>query len=199
MTPEEALAHPTWEMGGRITIDSATLINKGFEMIEAHHLFGVPYERIDVLVHPQSIVHSLVHLNDGASLAHLGYPDMRVPISYALHLPERADTAVPMLDLASVGELSFEAPDPETFACLRLAREAGAVGGTAPCVLNAADEVAVAAFLGGRIAFTEIPEVIDRCLDAVPVGPMRHFEELFETDEAARRHAEGLVEELAVA
>jgi 1-deoxy-D-xylulose-5-phosphate reductoisomerase len=199
VTPEEALAHPTWEMGGRITIDSATLINKGFEMIEAHHLFGVPYERIDVLVHPQSIVHSLIHLNDGASLAHLGYPDMRVPISYALHLPERADTAVPMLDLASVGELSFEAADPETFACLRLAREAGAVGGTAPCVLNAADEVAVAAFLAGRIGFTRIPEVIDRCLDAVPVGPMRHFEELFETDEAARRHAEGLVEELAVA
>jgi 1-deoxy-D-xylulose-5-phosphate reductoisomerase len=199
VTPEEALAHPTWEMGGRITIDSATLINKGFEMIEAHHLFGVPYERIDVLVHPQSIVHSLVHLNDGASLAHLGYPDMRVPISYALHLPERADTAVPMLDLASVGELSFEAADAETFACLRLAREAGAVGGTAPCVLNAADEVAVAAFLAGRIGFTRIPEVIDRCLDAVPVGPMRHFEELFETDEAARRHAEGLVEELAVA
>ena len=152
VTPEEALAHPTWEMGGRITIDSATLINKGFEMIEAHHLFGVPYERIDVLVHPQSIVHSLVHLNDGASLAHLGYPDMRVPISYALHLPERADTEVPMLDLADVGELSFESPDPETFACLRLAREAGEAGGTAPCVLNAADEVAVAAFLGGRIA-----------------------------------------------
>jgi 1-deoxy-D-xylulose-5-phosphate reductoisomerase len=199
VTPEEALAHPTWEMGGRITIDSATLINKGFEMIEAHHLFGVPYERIDVVVHPQSIVHSLIHLNDGASLAHLGYPDMRVPISYALHLPERADTAVPTLDLASVGELSFEAPDPETFACLRLAREAGTVGGTAPCVLNAADEVAVAAFLAGRIGFTRIPEVIERCLDAVSVGPVRHFEELFETDEAARRHAEGLVEELAVA
>jgi 1-deoxy-D-xylulose-5-phosphate reductoisomerase len=199
VTPEEALAHPTWEMGGRITIDSATLINKGFEMIEAHHLFGVPYERIDVLVHPQSIVHSLIHLNDGASLAHLGYPDMRVPISYALHLPERADTPVPTLDLANVAELSFEAPDPETFACLRLAREAGAVGGTAPCVLNAADEVAVAAFLAGRIGFTRIPEVVDRCLDAVPVGPVRHFEELFETDETARRHAEGLVEELAVA
>ena len=198
MTPEEALAHPTWEMGGRITIDSATLINKGFEMIEAHHLFGVPYERIDVLVHPQSIVHALVHLNDGASLAHLGYPDMRVPISYALHLPERADTAVPMLDLASVGELTLRRPTPTpSAASASPARQGG--GGTAPCVLNAADEVAVAAFLGGRIGFTEIPEVIDRCLDTVPVGPMRHFEELFETDEAARRHAEGLVEELAVA
>jgi len=199
ITPEEALAHPTWEMGGRITIDSATLMNKGFEMIEAHHLFGVPYERIDVVVHPQSIVHSLVHLNDGASLAHLGYPDMRVPISYALHLPERADVDVPTLDLASVGELSFENPDPDTFACLRLAREAGEVGGTAPCVLNAADEVAVQAFLAGRIPFTGIPEVIDKCLDALPGGPVRHFEDLFDVDAAAREQARGLIEGLTVA
>jgi 1-deoxy-D-xylulose-5-phosphate reductoisomerase len=199
ITPEEALAHPTWEMGGRISIDSATLMNKGFEMIEAHHLFGVGYERIDVVVHPQSIVHSLVHLNDGASLAHLGYPDMRVPISYALHFPERADVDVPTLDLAKIGELNFEQPDPETFACLRLAREAGEVGGTAPCVLNAADEVAVEAFLAGKIPFTGIPEVIDRSLEAVPGGPVRHFEDLFEVDAAARKHARGLVEELAVA
>ena len=199
ITPEQALAHPTWEMGGRITIDSATLMNKGFEMIEAHHLFGVPYERIDVVVHPQSIVHSLVHLNDGASLAHLGYPDMRVPISYALHFPERADVDVPTLDLASVGELSFEQPDAETFACLRLAREAGEAGGTAPCVLNAADEVAVEAFLGGRIPFTGIPEVIDRTLEAIPGGPVRHFEDLFDVDSAAREHARGLIEGLAVA
>src|SRR5918995_249568 len=197
--PEDALAHPTWEMGGRITIDSATLMNKGFEMIEAHHLFGVPYERIDVVVHPQSIVHALVHLNDGASLAHLGYPDMRVPISYALHLPERADVDVPTLDLASVGELSFENPDPDTFACLRLAREAGEEGGTAPCVLNAADEVAVQAFLAGRIPFTGIPEVIDKCLDALPGGPVRHFEDLFDVDAAAREHARGLIEGLTVA
>jgi 1-deoxy-D-xylulose-5-phosphate reductoisomerase len=199
ITPEQALAHPTWEMGGRITIDSATLMNKGFEMIEAHHLFGVPYERIDVVVHPQSIVHSLVHLNDGASLAHLGYPDMRVPISYALNFPERADVDVPTLDLASVGELSFEQPDAETFACLRLAREAGEVGGTAPCVLNAADEVAVEAFLAGRIPFTGIPEVIDRTLEAIPGGPVRHFEDLFDVDAAAREHARGLIEGLAVA
>jgi 1-deoxy-D-xylulose-5-phosphate reductoisomerase len=199
VTPDEALAHPTWEMGGRITIDSATLMNKGFEMIEAHHLFGVPYERIDVVVHPQSIVHSLVHLNDGASLAHLGYPDMRVPVSYALHLPERADVDVPTLDLASVGQLTFEQPDPETFACLRLAREAGEVGGTAPCVLNAADEIAVEAFLGGRIAFTGIPEVIDRTLEAIAGGPVRHFEDLFDVDAAARDHARGLIEGLAVA
>jgi 1-deoxy-D-xylulose-5-phosphate reductoisomerase len=199
ITPDEALAHPTWEMGGRITIDSATLMNKGFEMIEAHHLFGVPYERIDVVVHPQSIVHSLVHLNDGASLAHLGYPDMKVPISYALQFPERADVDVPTLDLASVGQLSFEQPDPDTFACLRLAREAGEVGGTAPCVLNAADEVAVEAFLGARIPFTGIPEVIDRTLEAIPGGPVRHFEDLFDVDEAAREHARGLIEGLAVA
>jgi 1-deoxy-D-xylulose-5-phosphate reductoisomerase len=199
VTPDKALAHPTWEMGGRITIDSATLMNKGFEMIEAHHLFGVPYERIGVVVHPQSIVHSVVHLNDGASLAHLGYPDMRVPISYALHLPERADVDVPTLDLASVGQLTFEQPDTETFACLRLAREAGEMGGTAPCVLNAADEIAVEAFLAGRIAFTGIPEVIDRTLEAIPGGPVRHFEDLFDVDAAARDHARGLIEGLAVA
>jgi 1-deoxy-D-xylulose-5-phosphate reductoisomerase len=199
ISPDEALAHPTWEMGGRITIDSATLMNKGFEMIEAHHLFGVPYELIDVVVHPQSIVHSIVHLNDGASLAHLGYPDMRVPISYALHRPERADVDVPTLDLASVGQLSFEQPDTETFACLRLAREAGEVGGTAPCVLNAADEVAVEAFLAGRIPFTGIPEVIDRTLEAIPGASVRSFDDLFETDAAAREHARGLIEGLAVA
>ncbi len=199
VTPEDALAHPTWDMGGRITIDSATLINKGFEMIEAHHLFGVPYERIDVVVHPQSIVHSLVHLNDGASLAHLGYPDMRVPISYALHHPERVDVDLRTLDLAEVGELSFERPDAETFPCLRLAREAGEAGGTAPCVLNAADEVAVGAFLDGRIPFTGIAEVIERCLEEIPTGPAGHFEQLFLVDSQAREHARGLIEGLAVA
>ena len=129
---EDALAHPTWRMGGRITIDSATLMNKGFEAIEAHHLFAVPYERIGVVVHPQSLIHSLIHLNDGSSIAHLGYPDMRVPISYALHFPERADVDVPQLDLAAAGELTFEAPDLETFACLRLALEAGEAGGRRP-------------------------------------------------------------------
>jgi 1-deoxy-D-xylulose-5-phosphate reductoisomerase len=199
VTPEQALAHPTWEMGGRITVDSATLMNKGFEMIEAHHLFGLPYGRIDVVVHPQSIVHSLVNLNDGASLAHMGYPDMRVPISYALNLPERADVDVPTLDLASVGELSFEPPDSETFACLRLAREAGEAGGTAPCVLNASDEVAVEAFLAGQIPFVGIPQVIERCLEEVPGGPVRDFNDLFQVDAAAREHARGLIEGLAVA
>src|SRR5205814_1939612 len=166
VTPKQALAHPTWDMGGKITIDSATLMNKGLELIEAHHLFGVPPERIDVVVHPQSIVHAVVHLNDGASLAHLGHPDMRVPISYALHHPERADVPVPTLDLAAVGELTFEEPDLETFPCVRLAGEALAAGGTAPCVLNAADEVAVAAFLDGELPFTGIAEVVARALDA---------------------------------
>jgi len=186
----DALAHPTWEMGGRITIDSATLMNKGFEAIEAHHLFGVPYERIDVVVHPQSIVHSLIDLIDGASLAHLGYPDMRVPISYALHFPDRAAVDVPRLDLVSVAELTFEQPDLETFACLRLAREAGKAGGTAPCVLNAADEVAVAAFLDGRIPFTGIAEVIERVLEAMPAQAVTHFDDLFDADAEARRRTD---------
>jgi 1-deoxy-D-xylulose-5-phosphate reductoisomerase len=187
---EDALAHPTWRMGGRITIDSATLMNKGFEAIEAHHLFGVPYERIEVVVHPQSIVHSLIDLNDGATLAHLGHPDMRVPISYALHYPERADVDVPRLDLATVGELSFEPPDLETFACLRLALEAGRAGGTAPCALNAADEVAVAAFLDRRIPFTAIPAAIERVLEEMPPHPLTHFEDLFAVDDEARRRTE---------
>jgi 1-deoxy-D-xylulose-5-phosphate reductoisomerase len=186
----DALAHPTWEMGGRITIDSATLMNKGFEAIEAHHLFGIPYERIDVVVHPQSIVHSLIDLIDGASLAHLGYPDMKVPISYALHFPERAGVEVPRLDLAAIGELTFERPDLDTFACLRLAREAGEAGGTAPCVLNAADEVAVAAFLDGRIPFTGIAEAIERVLEEMPARPVTHFNDLFDADAEARRRTD---------
>ena len=196
---QDALAHPTWRMGGRITIDSATLMNKGFEAIEAHHLFGVPYERIEVVVHPQSIVHSLVDLNDGATLAHLGYPDMRVPISYALHHPERADVEVPRLDLAAVAELTFERPDLETFACLRLAREAGEAGGTAPCVLNAADEVAVAAFLEGRIGFGAIAETVERVLAEMPARQPTHFEDLFEVDAEARRRAEDQIRGLAPA
>jgi 1-deoxy-D-xylulose-5-phosphate reductoisomerase len=194
VTREEALAHPTWDMGGKITIDSATLINKGLEVIEAHHLFGVPYERIDVLVHPQSIVHAIVHLNDGASLAHLGYPDMRVPISYALHFPERADVEVPTLDLAETGELTFEQPDLDAFPCLRLAREAGEAGGTAPCVLNAANEVAVAAFLEGRIAFTGIAEVVEETLAALPATQPTHFEDLYAADAEAREEAVRLVD-----
>jgi 1-deoxy-D-xylulose-5-phosphate reductoisomerase len=199
VTPEEALAHPTWEMGGRITIDSATLMNKGFELIEAHYLFGLGYDRIGVTVHPQSIVHALVHLNDGALLAHLGLPDMRMPISYALHYPERADVEGPALELAAVGELTFEEPDLETFPCLRLAREAGEAGGTAPCILNAADEVAVDAFLGGRIPFTGIAEVVERTLEALPAATPGHFQELYAADAEARDHAQALIDGAGVA
>jgi 1-deoxy-D-xylulose-5-phosphate reductoisomerase len=197
VTREDALAHPTWDMGGRITVDCATLMNKGFELIEAHHLFGVPAERIDVVVHPQSLIHALVHLNDGASLAHLGYPDMRVPISYALHHPERADVPVPTLDLAAVGELTFEEPDLHTFPALRLAREALAAGGTAPCVLNAADEVAVEAFLDGALPFTGIAEVVERALAALEPAPVRHFSDLYRADAAARETARELVQGVA--
>jgi 1-deoxy-D-xylulose-5-phosphate reductoisomerase len=192
VTREEALAHPTWDMGGKITIDSATLMNKGLELIEAHHLFGVAYDQIDVVVHPQSIVHALVQLNDGASLAHLGYPDMRVPISYALHYPDRADVPVETLDLAAVGALTFEAPDLETFPCLRLAREAAAAGGTAPCVLNAANEVAVHAFLRGELPFTGIARVIDSTLAELPARPVRHFSDLYAADTEAREIARGV-------
>jgi 1-deoxy-D-xylulose-5-phosphate reductoisomerase len=189
VTPPDALAHPTWSMGGRITIDSATLMNKGFEVIEAHHLFGVPYRAIDVVVHPQSIVHGLVQLADGASLAHLGHPDMRVPISYALHHPHRVDVPVAPLDLSAVSELTFESPDLDAFPCLRLAREAGEAGGTAPCVLNAADEVAVAAFLEERIPFTAIAGVVAETLDAMPTTAPTHFDDLYAADVEARERA----------
>jgi len=194
---EDALRHPTWEMGGKITIDSATLMNKGLEVIEAHHLFGVPYERIDVVVHPQSIVHSLITLCDGAALAHLGYPDMRVPISYALHHPDRAEVPVPALDLAQVGALTFEPVDSDAFACLRLAREAAQAGGTAPCVLNAANEVAVHAFLNGNLSFLGIAEVIERTLERLPPARVRAFESLYEADREAREHAAGYVQAAA--
>src|SRR3954466_237551 len=193
VTVAEALRHPTWAMGGKITIDSATLMNKGLELIEAHHLFATPYERIDVVVHPQSIVHSYVLLCDGAALAHLGHPDMRVPISYALHHPERVDVPVKPLDLATIGALTFEPVDEDAFACLRLAREAARAGGTAPCVLNAANEVAVHAFLTERLDFPGIPAVIEETLDRLPPEPVRSFESLYEADREARAVAAELV------
>jgi 1-deoxy-D-xylulose-5-phosphate reductoisomerase len=196
VTVAQALRHPTWEMGGKITIDSATLMNKGLEVIEAHHLFGTPYDRIDVVVHPQSIIHSMVHLCDGASLAHLGYPDMRVPISYALHHPDRAPLPVAPLDLIALGSLTFEAVDAEAFPCLRLAREAALAGGTAPCVLNAANEIAVHAFLGGRLAFLAIADVIDAALDALGAERVRAFETLFDVDRRARELARDHVADL---
>jgi 1-deoxy-D-xylulose-5-phosphate reductoisomerase len=196
---EQALAHPTWSMGGKITIDSATLMNKGLELIEAHHLFGTPYADIDVIVHPQSIVHSLIQLCDGATLAHLGYPDMRVPIAYGLHYPERVDVPVRALDLAELGSLTFEPVDSDTFACLRLAREAGIAGGTAPCTLNAANEIAVHAFLGGRLRFLQIAEVIEETLTRLPEQQVHSFDSLAHADAQARRLAAELVESLAPA
>ena len=193
VTVEQALAHPTWEMGGKITIDSATLMNKGLEVIEAHHLFGTPYDRIEVVVHPQSIIHSLIQLCDGATLAHLGYPDMRVPISYALNYPDRAEVPVRPLDLVELGSLTFENVDEDTFACLRLAREAAGAGGTAPCTLNAANEVAVHAFLRGRLRFLGIAAVIEETLARIPAGRVHSFDSLADADAEARRGAAELV------
>jgi 1-deoxy-D-xylulose-5-phosphate reductoisomerase len=190
VTPEQALAHPTWRMGPKITIDSATLANKGLELIEAHFLFGVPYERIEIVIQPTSIVHSLVRFRDGAALAHLGYPDMRVPISYALTYPERAATPLAPLDFTSL-TLEFSAPDTETFPMLALAREAGEKGGAAPCVFNAANEVAVAAFLAGRLPFLAIPEVVQETVAVVNATAIRDIDDLLEADAGARAFAEG--------
>jgi 1-deoxy-D-xylulose-5-phosphate reductoisomerase len=190
VTPEEALEHPTWRMGRKITVDSATLANKGLELIEAHCLFGVPYERIEVVLQPTSIVHGLVRFRDGAALAHLGYPDMRVPISFALTYPERAATPVPALDFSQGLTLEFEPPDLEVFPLLRLAREAGERGGTYPCAFNAANEVAVEAFLEGRLPFLGIAEAVEEALGAADGSPARDLDELVEADAEARRVVE---------
>ena len=191
VTSAEALAHPTWNMGPKITIDSATLANKGLELIEAHFLFGLPYDRIEVVVHPSSIVHALVRFRDGAALAHLGYPDMRVPISFALTYPERSTTPVPSLDLSSGVTLEFHAPDLDTFPLLALAREAGERGGTAPCVFNAANEVAVAAYLDGKLPFLGIADVVEETLANADTAAARDLDDLTTADADARRHAEG--------
>jgi 1-deoxy-D-xylulose-5-phosphate reductoisomerase len=190
VTAEEALAHPTWNMGPKITIDSATLANKGLELIEAHFLFRLPYDRIEVVVHPTSVVHALVRFRDGAALAHLGYPDMRVPISFALTYPERAATPIPQLDLASGFTLEFQAPDLETFPLLAHARRAGEQGGTYPCAFNAANEVAVAAFLDGRLPFLGIAEVVEETLASIDGSDARDLDDLVEADAAARELAE---------
>jgi len=191
VTVEQALAHPTWSMGRKISVDSATLANKGLELIEAHWLFAVPFGRIEVVVHPTSIVHSLVRFRDGCLLAHLGHPDMRVPISFALTYPERGATPAEPLDLAAGLDLRFEAPDLDSFPLLALAREAGERGGTFPCAYNAANEVAVAAFLDGRIGFLDIAATVADALDTVDGAPARDLDELVEADVAARRAAEG--------
>jgi 1-deoxy-D-xylulose-5-phosphate reductoisomerase len=186
VTPEEALAHPTWSMGPKITVDSATLANKGLELIEAHFLFGLPFEQIEVVVHPTSVVHALVRFRDGAALAHLGYPDMRVPISYALTYPERSATPVPALDLAGGLSLEFHEPDLDTFPLLALARRAGELGGTYPCAYNAANEVAVAAFLEGRLPFLGIASAVEETIGAVDGAPARDLDDLVEADSEAR-------------
>jgi 1-deoxy-D-xylulose-5-phosphate reductoisomerase len=190
VTRAEALAHPTWNMGPKITVDSATLANKGLELIEAHFLFGLDYDRIEVVIHPTSTVHAIARFRDGAALAHLGYPDMRAPISYALTFPERGGTRVPPLDLASGLTLEFEAPDLETFPLLALARRAGEQGGTYPCAFNAANEVAVAAFLEGRLPFLGIAESVEETLAAVDGKPASDLNELIEADTEARHLAE---------
>src|SRR6187455_1281176 len=191
VTAEEALAHPTWSMGPKITIDSATLANKGLELIEAHFLFGLPYERIEVVLQPTSVVHALVRFRDGASLAHLGYPDMRVPISFALGYPERSATPVPALDFSQGLVLEFEPPDLETFPLLALARHAGEQGGTYPCAFNAANEVAVAAFLEGRLPFLGIASTVEETLAEVDGAAASDLGDLVEADREARRLAEG--------
>jgi len=194
ITVERALKHPTWSMGPKITIDSATLFNKGLEVIEAHVLFRIPFERIEVLVHPGSHVHSLVRFCDGALMAQLGTPDMRLPILYSLVAPDRASLSGPRLDLASIGTLHFEAPDLDRFPSLALAYDAGKQGGIAPAVLNAANEVAVGAFLDRRISFLDIPAIVARSVGDAPKVPRPTLEQLLEADAWARRHAQTLVE-----
>jgi 1-deoxy-D-xylulose-5-phosphate reductoisomerase len=189
ITREEALRHPTWNMGRKITIDSATLMNKGLEVIEARWLFGVEAERIEVLIHPQSVVHSMVEFVDGTVLAQLGVTDMRLPIQYALTYPEVWEAAIPGLDLARAFRLDFEVPDQERFACLGLAYRALREGGTSPAVLNAANEEAVAAFLDDKIPFTAIPETIGEVMDAAPPGRLRDLDDVLDADRAARERA----------
>ncbi|MFL6855223.1 MAG: 1-deoxy-D-xylulose-5-phosphate reductoisomerase [Sphingomicrobium sp.] len=196
-TPKQAVAHPNWSMGAKISVDSATMMNKGLELIEAHHLFGLPSERIDILVHPQSVVHSMVEFVDGSVLAQLGSPDMRIPIAHALAWPERMETPADKLDIARIGSLSFEAPDGEQFPALRVAREVLEEGGAAPIVLNAANEQAVAAFLAGRIGFLDIVRTVEEALARTSAAAPRSIAEVIDIDQQARALAEELMTEMA--
>ena len=191
VTPAQALAHPTWNMGAKISIDSSTLMNKGLEVIEAHHLFGMPYEKIEVVVQPQSAIHSMVEFTDGSVKAHLGTTDMRIPIQFALSYPERWQAPVQPLDFRTLGSLDFAAPDLETFRCLALARHAGEVGGTLPCAMNAANEVAVAAFLNGSCSYLGIAQCVEAVMDAHNVCAVESLEQLEEVDTWAREAAHG--------
>jgi 1-deoxy-D-xylulose-5-phosphate reductoisomerase len=189
VTPQEAVAHPNWSMGAKISVDSATMMNKGLELIEAHHLFQLPLERVDIVVHPQSIVHGAVVYRDGSVLAQLGSPDMRTPIAYALAWPGRIETPAKRLDLAAIGRLTFEPPDERRFPALRVAREALIRGGGCPTVLNAANEMAVHAFLEGRIGFLDIVETVERTLDAIPDGALESLDDVYNFDRTAREIA----------
>ena len=193
VTPDQACAHPNWVMGRKISVDSATLMNKGLEVIEARWLFDMPASRIEVVVHPQSIIHSLVDYVDGSVLAQLGNPDMRTALAYGLAWPERVDSGVAPLDLAALGRFDFQAPDLDAFPCLGLAFQVLEAGGSAPAILNAANEIAVSAFLQGRLGFLGIPDLIQACLDALPGGPAGDLDQLMDTDAAARRMAEALI------
>ena len=189
VTPEQAIAHPNWDMGAKISVDSATMMNKGLELIEAHHLFGLADTRIEILVHPQSVVHSMVAYSDGSVLAQMGQPDMRTPIAYTLAWPQRMAAPVERLDLAEIGQLTFEAPDSTRFPALRLSRQALQIGGSAPTILNAANEVAVQGFLDGRLGFLDIAEVVERTLEKMPAGPLNGLEDVWQMDNEARRIA----------
>jgi 1-deoxy-D-xylulose-5-phosphate reductoisomerase len=197
-TPEQAIAHPTWTMGAKISVDSATMMNKGLEIIEAHFLFGLPENRIDVIVHPQSVVHSMVEYVDGSVLAQLGTPDMRIPIAYALGWPKRIETPAQRLDLLRAGTLSFEPPDPDRFPALRLARQSLQYGGAAPTILNAANEVAVQGFLERRLGFLDIERVVEETLEALPHIALNDLDDVRHTDADARRHAHDLISQLSL-
>ena len=198
VTPAQAVAHPKWNMGPKISVDSATLMNKGLEVIEAHHLFGLPAERIDVLVHPQSLVHSLVEFVDGSTLAQLGLPDMRTALAVGFGWPARIASGVAGLDLLAHGRLDFEPPDFDAFPCLRLAFDALNAGGTAPAMLNAANEIAVSAFLQGRIGFLSIPALVEATLAALPRQPADSLDTLLAADADARRHATQAISRMAL-
>ena len=197
ITPEQAVKHPNWQMGRKISVDSATMMNKGLELIEAHWLFNCPPEKLETVIHPQSVVHSMVRYADGSVLAQMGTPDMRTPIAYCLGLPERIASGVPPLDFAALSALTFESPDYRRFPCLELAYQAMQAGGGVPCVLNAANEIAVAAFLAGRIRFPDIARTVRHCLEQDFSGSHHSLEGLLDLDAAARRAAEAFVRQVA--
>jgi len=192
-TPAQAVAHPNWDMGAKISVDSATMMNKGLELIEAHYLFGIPADRIDILIHPQSIVHSMVAYVDGSVLAQLGTPDMRTPISYTLGWPGRMTAPSARLDLAQMGNLSFETPDTQRFPAISLARQALKSGGSAPTILNAANEVAVLGFLGEKIGFLDIPRIVEATLERVATAALNNLDEVYAADSEARDIAQSMV------